>query len=207
MNYISYFHLSETLYNYNSEKKIILEPFCCLIRICLLNYKLDNTKLCINENSIDYIEPSIYQGLYRQLSGDNREDLHNLYSPIIKSFEWYSKDLEHYKYIYQKCIDGLNKLIGTYDKNSTIYHTLNQYKTLIENHINGCDKYNKVGESPLINKMESFWTDSEKKLIYKNLKIVEETKNNIYIETIENILKNKEQMVNEYIISNSESYN
>ena len=207
MNYITYFHLTETFYNYNTEKKIILEPFGCLVRICLLNYKPDNTKLCIDENSVSYIESSMYQGIYRQLSGDKREDLHNLYSPIVKSFDWFSKDLDYYRYIYDKSIDGLTKLLNTYDKNSTIYHTLNHYKILIENHINGIKNTENVGESPLINKLESFWTNTEKEFVYRNLKLIEETNNPIYIETIDNILKNKEKKVNEYITSNSESYN
>ena len=78
--------LSILSFNYNNNnmnRNLILEPFCCILRIILLNYKPIGTKISIQNNSIQYYDPSIYQGILRSIYGDNREDIHNLYSPIF----------------------------------------------------------------------------------------------------------------------------
>ena len=77
-------------YNNNMNRNLILEPFCCILRMILLNYKPIGTKISIQNNSIQYYDPSMFQGILRSIYGDNREDIHNLYSPILKAFEWYN---------------------------------------------------------------------------------------------------------------------
>ena len=72
------------------EKNLILEPLCVILRLTLLQYKEKGTKLSIQNNSIRFQEPSYDQGLVRMIEGDCREDLHNLYHPILKCIEWYS---------------------------------------------------------------------------------------------------------------------
>ena len=43
-------------------------------------------------NKIQYHHPNLLQGTWRFLNRDNREDLHNLYNPIIKAISWYLND-------------------------------------------------------------------------------------------------------------------
>ena len=79
----------------------MIRTICCLIRILLL-YKPDNLKISIINNSIKYNEDNGLQSIVRTINGDTREDLHNLYSPILKAFEWFPKDGGVNDYIYIK---------------------------------------------------------------------------------------------------------
>ena len=83
------------------EKNLILEPLTVIFRLAILKYKPPYTKLSIRDNSIVYQENTYDQGLLRMIDGDTREDLHNLYHPILKSIEWYPYN--DYKFIY--CYD------------------------------------------------------------------------------------------------------
>ena len=47
---------------------------------------------CLKNNKITFIDPNILQGAIRWTYGDKREDLHNIYKPIIKSTKWYKSD-------------------------------------------------------------------------------------------------------------------
>ena len=71
------------------DKNIIIDPFSCIIKLSLLSYQTEGTKISINDNQIFFNQPSYGQGLIRYLYGDGREDLHNLFKPIQKSVEWY----------------------------------------------------------------------------------------------------------------------
>ena len=103
-------------YNNNMNRNLILEPFNCILRIILLNYKLEGTKISIQNNSIQYNDPSFYQGILRSIYGDNRDDIHNLYSPILKAFEWYNTiDSKMNKYFFEKLIIGLECLKNVYN--------------------------------------------------------------------------------------------
>ena len=51
---------------------------------------------------MQYQEKSYFQSIMRSFQGDTREDLHNLYHPILKCLEWYSPDNNIHKYFYQK---------------------------------------------------------------------------------------------------------
>ena len=53
----------------------ILEPFLSFIKIAILNFKPDNTKISINNHNIDYRLPSMYQGILRWSYGETRKDL------------------------------------------------------------------------------------------------------------------------------------
>lgn len=202
------------LYEYykNIDKKEILEPLSCLFRIIIYSFKQDGTKISILNNGIIYNEPNPAQGAIRFINGDAREDLHNLYSPILKGIEWYKITNDNYKYIFTKSIDGINKLKTVYDKNSIIYHTLELYYNLLNNHITNTKNPNKlpeVGHSPLINRLENFWLEKEI-IIMVNLIQIIETSNleikNKYIQIAENIISLKEEKLNEYIITNTNSY-
>ena len=70
-----------------AKKQSILEPICCILRLGLLQYKDPGTKISIINNSISFQSPGVLQGIMRQMSGDTREDIHNLYNPFSKIFE------------------------------------------------------------------------------------------------------------------------
>jgi hypothetical protein len=78
---------------------------------------------------ITILDPGLLQGAVRFIKGDGREDLHNLYIPLIKSIEWYYKSISdsEIKTLFDFSINGLEILKLSYPINSTICHTLDLY--------------------------------------------------------------------------------
>jgi len=199
----------------------------------LLNYKEDGMKISIINNSIQYHENTFYQGLWRSYNGDTREDLHNLYNPFLKAFEWYPTDEgpsgSMYLYFYQKCYDGLLKLITSYEKGSIIHHTLTHYSKIFKDCIDGkSDKDQgkekdgdeeeieeieeaKEKESPLLGELKTIWKEEELTIIFQTLQYldscVDEEEKKIYFKIIDDIVSMKEKKVNEYVKKASTSYN
>ena len=169
-------------------------------------------------NSIDYYEPSQFQGLLRNLNGDGREDLHNIYNPILKAIEWYPpNERKIYKYFYEKCIVGLNKLITCYEKESTISRTLELYCKILKDSLSGTnpDIENGLDEkvkstSPLLDKIKDFWKQEEIEMIFRLLQIIEksndENEKNTYIENIVNTVSMKENKLSDFIKSTTTTY-
>jgi hypothetical protein len=203
------------IYEYykNIDKKEILEPFCCLFRIIIFSYKQEGTKISISNNGIIYHEPNLAQGTIRFINGDGRDDLHNLYSPILKSIEWYQITNNDYKYIFINSKNGIEKLKNVYDKQSIIFHTLELYSNLLNNHIEQKKNENElpdIGISPFIEQLQNFWLDKEIIIMVNLLQIIEltidEDLKNKYINIAEEIIKLKEEKLHNYIITNSQSY-
>lgn len=187
----------------------ILDPMCCLLRISLLNYKGSFTKCSIIKNSLQYNQPSVFQGIIRHINGDKREDIHNIYQPILKAIEWYDISNKHYSYIFSQTIQGIDCLLETYSKHSIIHTTLQHYRKLLNDTIEEKDIEESIvssKESPLINELQNFWEDEEIKLVYQLLQLLEKQKNDIYIKNIEDILNMKETKLYEFIKQSSSSY-
>ena len=195
------------------ENNILLEPLSCIFRMILLNYKEEGTKISILNHSIQYNEYNLYQGLIRSINGDTREDLHNLYNPFLKSFEWYSVDQEYFQYFYQKCYDGISKLLGSYKKGSTIHHTLKHYCTIFNNILEKnpiTEKIEDEKESPLLDEFKTFWKERELKIIYEIFNYLDDCSDQkekqTYFIIIDTIITMKEQKVSDYIKQSSTSY-
>ena len=216
-NYVTYYNMFyNALFTENKNKKIILEPISCIVKLILLNYKENGTKISISNNSIDFYEPSQFQGLLRNLNGDGREDLHNLYNPIIKSLEWYPPSEEDiYRYFYIKCKSGIEKLISSYDQESTISRTLELYCKLLNDSLESGDietglNDSKKEPSPLLDRLKGFWKKEEIDLIYSLLQIIENSSNgnekNTYIENIINTVSMKEKNLANFIETSTTTY-
>jgi hypothetical protein len=184
------------------NKNLILEPLCVIFRLAILKYKPPYTKLSIKDNSIVYQENTYDQGLVRMMEGDCREDLHNLYHPILKCIEWYSCD--SYKFLYDECIIGLNILNSVYDRNSTIRHTISHYISVIQNK----EKIDtNVNINPIIDKLKEIWEFSEIQSAISLLKLIHDDINrDIYLESLELILHNKEIFIHDLLKKISTEY-
>lgn len=204
-----------SLLNNKKEKNYILDPMTCIIRLSLLTFKDKGTKISISDNQISYHDPNIIQGPIRWTNGDNREDLHNLYYPILKSTQWYQKDSE-LKLIYKYCISGLENLVSSYSKNSTIAHSLSLYMNIIEKHLenekeleNKDNNNNNLSEQTkqIYQELKRLWSVRELNIV-KNL--LEEINSNYekdlnleteyYINSLQNILTMKELRVNNILL-------
>ena len=186
------------------EKNLILEPLTVIFRLAILKYKPPNTKLSIKENGIIYQENTYDQGFIRMMEGDTREDLHNLYHPILKSIEWYS--YSDYKFLYDECITGFNILNSVYDRNSTIRHTITHFISVIQ--MNDCENIiEDVDINPIIDKLKEIWTQSEIQSAISLLKLIHDDINrDIYLESLELILQNKESFIHELLKKISTEY-
>jgi hypothetical protein len=214
-NYQNMFQMLQTPMT-TKDNNVILEPLSCIFRMCLLNYKEDGMKISIFNNSIQYNEKNIYQGLWRSYNGDTREDLHNLYNPFLKAFEWYPINIETepciFHYFYQKCHEGITKLLTSYDKGSIIHHTLTHYCKIFKDCIDGKEiSDDEEKESPLLNELKNIWKEEELLIIFQTLQYLENCKDDdeksIYFKTINDIVTMKEKKVYEYVKKASTSYN
>mgnify|MGYP001222291411 CR=1 FL=1 len=189
-------------YSYSlNQKNLILEPLSCILKLGLLEYKEKGTKISIIDNSIHFNEPSLTQGLTRLFNGDCREDLHNLYHPLIKSIEWHP--LDDYSLLYQQCKNGLNLLNSVYDNNTTIHHTINHYISIID----GTNKIETPETNPIIDQLKDIWSIEEIKAINELISLIVNGKNKeIYIKSLNDIVSAKELTVNALIKKISTTY-
>ena len=187
--------------NKNTQKNLILEPLCCILKLILLQFKENGTKISVSDNSITFNEPSYGQGLVRSLYGDCREDLHNIYHPLLKSVEWYPiKDFNIY---YEECKKGLQLLLKVYDNNTTIHHTISHYISIIE----GKNDKEVSETNPIIDNLKDFWKSEEINVINELLNLIlKNIEKDVYLKCLENIVEEKEKKVNEYIQKVSTSY-
>ena len=212
MHIPAYFKLYEIYNNTVITKNILLEPLCCIFRIILLIYKEKGTKISFYNNSITYNSPNILQGLIRTFYGDKRDDIHNLYYPFIKAFEWYSYEDPMFFYFYEKCILGLDYLLHSYEKDSIICHSLQHYKQMFLDTIKDIEiaPLTNVNESPLLNNLKEFWEKDEILIIFQTLNHLDKCNENdkqTYLDTIDKILSMKEKKLHDYITKASTTYN
>ena len=94
----------------------ILEPFLTFVKIAILNFNQDNTKISISNHDIDYRPPTMYQGLLRWGYGETRKDLDYIEISILFALKIIDKRKLYKKvnqllfYVY--C--GVNKLTLCY---------------------------------------------------------------------------------------------
>lgn len=200
-NYQMYNTMLSGFHNSISQKNLILEPLCCILKIILLQFKEKGTKISVIDNSIQFNEPSFTQGIIRSFYGDCREDLHNLYHPLIKSLDWYP--ISEYKLFYTECEKGLNIIKELYDDNTTIHHTISHYISII----NGENNTELPDTNPVIDNLKDTWTKDEIKAITELLTLILKRKNkDIYINALTDIVSAKEKFINEYIQKISTTY-
>jgi hypothetical protein len=194
-NMINYYYSSD------NQKNLILEPLSCILKLILFQFQNEGTKISVYNNSIHFSEPNIIQGLLRSYNGDCREDLHNLYHPLIKATTWYP--IEKYPEFYTECKKGLELLNNVYDNNTTIHHTISHYISIVD----GSNKQSLPDTNPIIDQLKDIWIDDEILAIQELLKLILKNKNKeIYIKSLNDIVSAKEKTVNKYIEKVSTSY-
>lgn len=186
------------------QKNLILEPICCLFKLILYQYKTENTKLSIYNNSINFTENNSFQPFIRMINGDSREDLHNIYYPLLKCLEWYP--IDQYSLFYEECKKGLILLQSVYSDNSIIHHTITHFISIIDQ--NNIDDYlSKTDKNPLIDELKPYWDKKEIDLLKSYLELINDNiSKDIYLINLEHIISEKEKKVNQYITNISTTY-
>lgn len=188
------------------EHEEVLDPFCSIIKLGLLSFKPDKTKISITNNSILYQEPSLIQSAIRWKNGDKREHIHNLYNPINKFLLWFNIDDEKIRYILETAKNGLYKLVDCYNNlDSVTIHSLQYYIKLIDNSLNNKEKKeNNISDSDIYYiKLNFLWDESQINIIYNMLLEINKLNNTdqklIYINALEYIINEKEEIVHNIV--------
>ena len=121
-------HSLKCIFQKKKERNVIIDPFSCLVKLSLIRYLDEGTKISIYQNRLNFNAPSYMQGLVRFMYGDNREDLHNILLPIQKCVEWYwNENNADMVYMFNNAVLGLKFLKNSYSTYATIQHTLDYY--------------------------------------------------------------------------------
>ena len=200
----------------------ILEPLSCVIRLGLLTYKPDGTKISIYNNKIYYNDPSVFQGALRWSYGDTRNDIHHILQPLTKATEWYLPGNDYrFKIIYETAIKGLQNLKKSYqkyDESNLVCHTIDLYMSILNKSLSDGEKEAAKGvdlsedlespiyfdkESPICEAFRDIWLPNQIELITKLLLQIESDVDSRehYFEAIESILFVIENKVNEIVFS------
>ena len=114
------------------SRNYVLDPLTCLMRLAMISFLPDGTKISINQNRVTYSNAGFFQGPVRWVTGDTRDDLHNLHNPIQKIGLWYYVKDPAFQYILRKGILGLTKVKNSYSQQSIIRHSLDHYIGILE---------------------------------------------------------------------------
>ena len=121
-------HSIKMAFQKKKERNIIIDPFSCLVKLSLIRFLDEGTKVSINQNRLNFNSPGYIQGFIRFMYGDNREDLHNILLPLQKCVEWfYSENNPDMLYMFNNAVLGLKFLKKSYSTYATIQHTIDYY--------------------------------------------------------------------------------
>jgi len=159
--------------NYN------IDPIYSLIKLALLSFYPDNTKLSISDNYIYIRNPGLYQGLIRWGYGENRYDILSLNKSILQAIKLLN-DKEKFNnadsIIYYACC-GLNKLVLCYVEDKKIKDSLQE----LEKKLNKFYNNNSLEVNINIYKKTYSWELSDIRFINYNFKSIQNlNKSNIF---------------------------
>jgi len=196
----------------------LLEPLSIIIKLAIINFKDELTKIAVNNNKLYIQSPSFYQGIVRYLYGNNREDICFLLKPILRSIEIHKpNENEDLIYIYRLAISGLKKLKTSYkNKASNVCNSLDLYISILIAHLDGndlsIDSYELNKTAPdlnlsistrvnLENIFQKIWYKDDIVLISSMFKSAERDPlvTTSYIHSIENVIRSKEPLIKERI--------
>lgn len=212
----------------NQAKNVILDPLTTIIRLAILKFKENGTKIGINQHQISYYSPTDMQGVYRFFCGDKRSDLHNLYQPIRKATEWYNNgDNPKHKYIFAVAHQGLVKLKENYytkytNSDNSTYMMLASFDNILTGKQK--DIYNSVspekGEEVKQELMDNsnniihqslrqLWNENDISVAFELLKKMEEADDEVTIngciKSLSEFLQSKDTLVEQIVVKNSVS--
>jgi hypothetical protein len=202
----------DNLFKVNNDKNFIIDPLTCMIRLAMLSFKDIGTKISIIDNKIAFNDPHILQGPLRWSQGDNRDDLHNLYRPIVKALEWYDIKEENIKIIFDLSIEGLDKLKQAYIDNSSITHSLELYRKEILDLKNNISKTTiNNSENVVINKiymdLKQLWNKNEINIVTNLFNEIKDTSDVQSVKSLMNALDSiifiKEEKVKSIILGHT----
>jgi hypothetical protein len=128
-----------------NQKNYLLDPLSVIVKLAILASKQVGTKVCIQNNVMSFQDPGPFQGFCRIIYKLNKTDLHFMYNPIHLACSQYLsaaaiKSRPRMRNLFVYAQKGIERLIETYQANSTVVHSLNYYHAIIANYVDA--KYN-----------------------------------------------------------------
>lgn len=200
------FKKNESIKNSNLQ---LLEPLTCIIRLAMLNFQENGTKIAIYNNRISSQLPNLIQGAKRWVYGNKRNELHNLYKPILISLKYYDRNNDaDIRTIFDYAIGGLDKLTQTYSEheNDIVCHSIKLYREILstskKNKSSKTDVESQLKEDdltlPLYELFNELWNERQISIIASLLQEAdvceedEEEEKNAILEAIDKLLQVKE---------------
>jgi len=190
------------------KKTMILDPLTTMFRLSMISFKPIGTKLSVYKNTMNYVEPGAFQGVYRWTFGEGRDDLHNIYRPIQRFLTWYSKDDESIAKLINFSIQGLQTLSESYAQDSIIHHSIKLYKLMLENSkpMEDCSDEKEVNNQ-IYESFKGLYKKNEITLLVEMLELSnrenDEEKVRSFLQSIDTLLKVKERRIHSIVVESS----
>lgn len=201
----------------------LLEPLTCIIRLAMLNFQEVGTKIAIYNNRISSQLPNIIQGAKRWVYGNKRNELHNLYKPILISLKYYDRNnYSDISIIFDYAVGGLEKLTQTYSEheNDIVCHSIKLYKEILsatkKSKNARADVESQLNDEditlPLYDKFNQLWNERQISIISALLQEAEEAKEtdeeeelNALLNAVDQLLQTKEnssvKLINKFALN------
>ena len=147
-----------------------IDPLSTIVRLALFSEKPSGTKISITDRKIYFHEAQALQGAFRKLNGDQRDDLHSLYQPIICACKWYAGD-SALKPIFKLALRGIIRLEILYQDSPVICQCLSLYQKTIEKALNEQDEFTSLIKAPHMSISEDSTIDDRIRSIWTNNRI------------------------------------
>ena len=179
----------------------LLEPLSCLLRLALLQFLPEGTKLGIDQSRVYLVPPWRLQSLVRWYSGSSRDDLFFLLRPVVAAkvrFNHKDEDLAH---IMLHAAVGLRHLQRTYaSEASTAGQCLKLYSQYLtsEAEIDPEDMQTDDFSHQIYSEYKKIWSKEEIVLARGMLDIAKGGKFE-YVRALEKILNEKEKRAHDIL--------
>ena len=190
------------------KKTMILDPLTTMFRLSMLSFKPLGTKLSVYKNTMNYVEPGAFQGVYRWTFGEGRDDLHNIYRHIQKFLNWYSREDETISKLIDFSIQGLQKLSESYTQDSIIHHSIKLYILMLENNKPMEDgREEKEVNNQIYDSFKGLYEKNEITLLVGMLELAkqeqDQEKVNSFLKSIDTLLLVKERRIHSIVVDSS----
>lgn len=207
---------------YQLGRENILDPLSTIIKLAILGYKTDMSKIAIRYNSIYIHETCFYQPAIRYLYGDTKDYLHYLKEPILIACTQYLKDPitsspSFYKntdsvkidLLFRLALKGLNKLKITYQTHKIILCCLEHYELIISSHLDKTDiresfKTDAMREEysdKMVDSLLDFWNNDNMNIVINLFDNLERNKDYNLIKVIETFMSSVDTSINHIVIN------
>lgn len=193
----TYYHSHFLNYYSNTESDKLTDPISTIVRLAMLGFKQEGTKISVGTNKIVYSRPNVwlweniinYQGIVRGIKKYSRDDIIYIYPAILRTMCWWDDNSESHesheciKTILQLSISGLKKLNNLYqDRDGRAEMFITHCQSKIDEFIkNSKIEYDELDEKIILDEKlkeklfdanKLLWSDKEINIITNRLKLI-----------------------------------